>query len=1199
MTDPVQLRATEPEDRLVTASGSVEALAAWTGSDGHTMLASGGRDGMIRRWDATAGTPLGKPLTGGGSVTALTAWTGPDGQTILASAASDRVIRVWDATAGALIGNPLTGAGAVRALAAWTGPDGQTMLASGSDDGMIRRWDATAGTPLGNPLASGRKRARWRGRSASVRVSDWVWALAAWTGPDGQTILASAAGDGVIRVWDATAGALIGNPLTGAGAVLALAAWTGSDGHTMLASTGYDGMIRRWDATAGTPLGNPLTGHTRSVTALIAWTGPDSQTILASAGEDGTIRRWDATAGTPLGNPLTGHISPVQALTAWTGSDGHTMLASTSDGWSIQRWDAMGGSPLGNPLTGTGSVRALIAWTGPDGQTMLANAGYDGMIRRWDATAGTPLGNPLTGGGSVTALAAWTGPDGQTMLASGSDDGMIRRWDATAGTPLGKPLTSGRERTRRRRWPARWRGRSASVRVSDWVRALAAWTGPDGQTILASAAGDGVIRVWDATAGALIGNPLTGAGAVTALAAWTGQTMLASGSDDGMIRRWDATAGTPLGEPLTGHTSSVTALIAWTGPDGHTSLASASDDGTIRVWDASTGRLLQRVFVEPIRLRGLADRPAVHDLLGREALTQVLANLLLWRPTEAGGETGPSVVAFEGPWGAGKTTVLRLVEARIAAKPENRGASGYLSVATARKILGQGNLAGAAESATKTPPHYRGALTAWFNPWIHQSSDQVWAGLARSITDAARIVLYPDDDEAEAHRYWLKRNAERIDRFSVRKRLLLRTLSPILGFSAVTALATILINLAKLNNNVLFHIVRWRVTPSGLALAVAAVLLLVGLVHTVIRYYGRASRFLPADLIRGPVLSGSLGEGAADIVQNLRDPVYWLKSGYLHLIQQDTATTIRDLRSAGYDLVVFIDDLDRCSARTTAEVFEAINLFLSGTTDLNAKFVIGLDPAVVAADLDTVYKDLDVRYLLQYGDDPSPGWAFLRKVVQLPVGAPHITDPAIQRFVAAGLDVPVEMIHSATNAIHANPGIKTDKVAVGPVQSLPAGYDELTTAPQAPGRDIPRMGSLERQPEILDLISQRLAAQPERSAREAKRLLNVWQLYQRVLDLVAPLRDDEAVVARACHLVILAEIVTRWPALQRQLHQSWNGRRGLQILAASCHDDANWKSALTITGLDTEEHARALANLRELLCTCDGATVATLAAQVL
>jgi hypothetical protein len=131
-------------------------------------------------------------------------------------------------------------------------------------------------------------------------------------------------------------------------------------------------------------------------------------------------------------------------------------------------------------------------------------------------------------------------------------------------------------------------------------------------------------------------------------------------------------------------------------------------------------------------------------------------------------------------------------------------------------------------------------------------------------------------------------------------------------------------------------------------------------------------------------------------------------------------------------------------------------------------------------------------------------------------------------------------------------------------------------------------------------MRQRLLARPDRSAREAKRLLNVWQLYQRVLDLVAPLSHDEAVIERACHLVILAEIVTRWPAMQPRLNQSWDGQRGLQILAAACGDDTKWKDALKEIGLDAPDYSSAVANLQALLRQYEGAAVvADLAARVL
>jgi WD40 repeat protein len=764
------------------------------------------------------------------------------------------------------------------------------------------------------------------------------------------------------------------------------------------------------------------------------------------------------------------------------------------------------------------------------------------------------------------------------MVASAGNDRTIRRWDAATGTAIGEPLI----------------GHTGSV------LALTAWTDPGGRTTVASAGYDRAIWRWDAATGTAIGEPLIGhTGSVLALTAWTdseGRTTVASAGYDGAIRRWDAATGTPLGEPLTGHTGSVRALTTWTDPNGHTTLASAGNDGTIRVWDAATGDLLRRVFVEPVGLRGLADRPAVRDLLDRRALTQVLANLLSWRPTVPGGETGPSVVACEGPWGSGKTTIMRLVKERIAVRKASHDTQRHMSVAGACKLLRE---AGPSDHATSiTVPEYQGALTAWFNPWVHQSSDEVWAGLARSIVDAAKPVLFPTEEAAQ--RYWLARNAERIDRFAVRRQLMLRALSPMLGFSVLIGLATVLINLSKVNDYTLFHLSNWRLTLSAFATVIAAVFLIVGLVHTVLRYYGRASVLLESDLVRGAVLSGPFSEGSADIVKSLRDPTYWLKSGYLHLVQKDTATTIRDLRNAGYDLVVFIDDLDRCSARTTAEVFEAINLFLSGTTDLNAKFVIGLDPSVVAAHLDTSYKDLDDREerLLQYGDDPSLGWAFLRKIVQLPVRVPRASDQAVRRFVATALDVPVDTAYRVVDPIGAESQSQGDKAGAELVESPVSSLDQPDLQ-SATRRMEHRKGSIERQPEVVGLIGQRLAAQPERSPREAKRLLNVWQLYQRLLDIIAPLRDDEAVVDRACNLVILAEIITRWPSLQPQLHQSCNGQRGLQILASACTDDLEWKNALAVVGLDRDEHVRAVANLRELLRTWNGPRVADLAAQVL
>ena len=1233
MSEAIQGRMLGGEHNLLAVSGFVTALVTWTGPDGQVMLASGGEDGTIRCWDATTGIEHTLSLAVGRWVTGLAAWTGPNGHMMLAAGDSQGTIWRWDATADKQIGQHLYQRSSVRALAVWNdGLHGQTILASGGSDGTIQRWDASTGAQIREPL------------EAHTGHTAGIGALVAWTGPDGRILLASGGSDGTIQRWDAAAGtqldvSFIGGRIRrrGVGRVKALASWTGPDGETVLASGSTNG-IQRWKASTGAQIGKPLPSGT-DIQALVAWTGPDGHMMLASGGSDGTIRRWNTVTWAPAGRPLTGHTGGIGALTAWTTPDGYSLLASLGNDGVIRRWHALTLTPWGEPLTCGHRVDTLAASTAPDGRTLLAAYCYEeGGICCWDATTGATVGQLLTDRDipGPDVIAAWTGPDGHIMLAAEVFGGWIKRWDATIGVLVPPRLersrvfidpgilaclvgwatsdeavlaalySSAADRCTIRCWDA-VTGTEIGNRLKDTgatgVDKLAVWVGVTGP-VLAVGSGqpyDGRIRRWNAVTGAEIGDPLPGhRGGIGALVAWAspdGSILLASGGRDGTIRRWNASTGDQIGKELSGRTGVIRALVAWTGPDGNILLASGGSDGVIRVWDLATEELLSRAFVEPIRLRGLADRPAKRDLLSRTALTQSLANLLLWRPAEQGGETGPGVVTIEGPWGTGKTTIMQLVQSRIATRPDNQASDRHLSVAATRKILREDKTLSTPRSGMAST-EYRGTLTAWFNVWVSQSSEQVWAGLARSIADAAKPILYPDGAPAQAQAYWLARNAPRIDRFAVSRGVLVRCLSPLLGFGVITAVATLLIGLVKLNSNTLFHVSYWRITPSAFVLTAAFVFLLAGLVHTTVRYFGPAGRFLPPDIVRGPVDSASFSEGAPEVMGLLRDPAYLAKSGYLALVQADIIATIHDLRRAGYELVVFVDDLDRCGTRTTAEVFEALNLFLSNP-DLEVKFVIGLDPAVVAARLDEVYKDFGDRRFLRYGDDPSAGWAFLRKVVQLPVSAPRVTDDSIDEFLRAALDVRAQTLDAADDTGKPSTQANQDNNVADATQCSPAPPDHLPDGSGTIRKERARTGSLEHQPEILALMSRRFTAQSERSAREAKRLLNVWQLYQRVLDLAAPLRDDEENVRRACDLVFLAEIITRWPTLQRQLNKSWGDRRGLQKLAAAWHNDDDWVNALKAVELDGEEYSKAVASLRSLLCECRSIEVADLAAKVL
>jgi len=68
---------------------------------------------------------------------------------------------------------------------------------------------------------------------------------------------------------------------------------------------------------------------------------------------------------------------------------------------------------------------------------------------------------------------------------------------------------------------------------------------------------------------------------------------LASAGGDGTVRIWDPVTGT-AGHLLTGHTDPVVALAV--APDGRW-LASAGGDGTVRIWDPATGEAIASIRV--------------------------------------------------------------------------------------------------------------------------------------------------------------------------------------------------------------------------------------------------------------------------------------------------------------------------------------------------------------------------------------------------------------------------------------------------------------------------------------------------------------------------------------------------------------------------------------------------------------------------
>jgi hypothetical protein len=604
--------------------------------------------------------------------------------------------------------------------------------------------------------------------------------------------------------------------------------------------------------------------------------------------------------------------------------------------------------------------------------------------------------------------------------------------------------------------------------------------------------------------------------------------LLVSASEGGNIRLWDIHTGDQRGIAV--QQSPVTSLVSYLGPEGRPRIAAGGPEGALHIWDTQLRAVGPRTWA--LVTRGFNDRVANQDLLDRQSLVSALAEVL-----EPG--DGPTVITLEGAWGSGKSTVLEFVRIRLTRSPDDHRRGRKLTVVAADRMLYR------PPTSVRLPKGQDKPLVAFFNPWQHQSSEQVWAGLATAVTAAAEPAIIPDQNSKE--RYWFAKNVHRVDRRHLQRQLWKRIYSPLLSFAGLGFALSLLGALTKLD-------LRWAWwATAGLAG--------VGLLHTARRYFfGRASAFLPGELFAGPIASTAFSAPGTDPA--IRDPYYQAKSGYLYLVQHDVKALLEDLADHGYQVVLLIDDLDRCTPRTTAQVFEAINVFLS--KDFPAtRFVLGLDSSVVASHVDHAYKELADAEVVAHPDDPSPGWTFLRKLVQLPVRLPRTTEDTVDGVLTAHLGE----IHEEDDE---------EPALFEGTKRIFDGYVEAVRAEQAERVVV----ALEQHAEVRTHLRRRLTAQPDHSVREQKRLLNVWQFYLRVL--------RSADVALACHLVVVAEIAVRWPAYLHRLRGSW------QDLADAVDDDVRWGATIAKLGF-TYSDRKAAANLRALLRDCDAQAVAGLA----
>jgi hypothetical protein len=305
-----------------------------------------------------------------------------------------------------------------------------------------------------------------------------------------------------------------------------------------------------------------------------------------------------------------------------------------------------------------------------------------------------------------------------------------------------------------------------------------------------------------------------------------------------------------------------------------------------------------------------------------------------------------------------------------------------------------------------------------------------------------------------------------------------------------------------------------RLAPYAVAIPVVAVVLaalsVLISVPLSLGLAGTGALATAADVARrwGRFAGDDVAASAPTLVAN---PGYEGRLGFLHLVDEDLRRIMGLAASSERPLVVFIDDLDRCSYTTVSQVIEALNAFLAGDFE-DCIFVIAMEPDLVAAQIHVAYEKLFDRMAEREGSESQGdlGWRFLEKMVQLPLALPPPEEHQLRRFVDSV--VGAETQRQAGELDDSDPELQRARALIREERrgsSLEGIGDALQRVQeQAPGEPEPRRQAVlqkaarleyahefnDSHPEVRQMLH-RYADDLDRNPREIKRFINVFRFY--------------------------------------------------------------------------------------------------------
>jgi WD40 repeat protein len=929
-----------------------------------SRIASSATHGQCLIRDAASGEIL-RRLNGHWNSVGWISWS-PSDDTV-ASACADGSARVWNPDSGEQLYSFEAHPSTVTSVAYM--PDGSQLLTS-CIDGRVRSWD----------LESGRQ-------TAELIVCEETVGIVV-PSPDGKQLV-TVSDDGKVRLFE-------GEECVGS-APMTLppryqARWS-PDG-SRIAVTHEEAVV----VYGISPLIKTTEITTPSRPFSVDWNGDGSR--LCVVGEGDTVTIVDASSGATE-SAFAAHRDWIWDV-AWRHDRGELVTVS-SDG-SVAIWDENHYSLRARWGRFSRGISA-VAWSLSGHRIVSSSA--DGHFCLWDVALREAVGEFPAHANWIRSI-AWAAREDCFLTAS--QDGTIAIWDGTSGEEIQRE-----EPNRGGFWDATWTptgdiagvtetgyvcffrpsqtAESRTLKLEDaWLRGIA-WAADDSALAVISA--QGMLHVLETPNGAPRVVTDLGQQCFDCAISPDGQAV-AVAVGDGTVRCFDPHTGQEI-DRIELHESQVWSVEYL---EGGRELLTAGADGTVRIWsfedrrehhrfeletsciaatlgstgkvlfgsagawtldpttaDASPGERAKTISDSPV---ALLDGPAQVDLLGRAPLVEELA-FFLHRTSEyakarAQGIREPDgfMLHVGGKWGAGKTSLAHDLEERVRASGPTTGTS--------------------REDPDALLRHW---LPVYLSAWSAESHGLAWWSIAMAVR--AQILSE------------LSRPGRVV--FRVRELWMRYSRSVVKTLMGLVALAVILFFAFDPVSDFLRDQIGERGAGSG------------------DRGSGTSVPTLLANLVTISLPLAALIAGFGRIVSKERRRWRWPRRERSELdLDVDWGKSILPRaylrwlrRRAGKDILLVVDDLDRCSAEFTVEMLSTLQTMVrvdgtTGTLDL-AHEIGGAPPthglaALVLSDQGWLESSLEAHY----GVDPrvgaeqgkSFGASFLEKTFIASIGLPRL-----------------------------------------------------------------------------------------------------------------------------------------------------------------------------------------------------------------